>query len=219
MKTTNVIVVDEDDFYLGGGISFAMTSKVRGENTYRVLSTMSSCRSYMVDVLFNIKNPKYPSPPSYKYKYNPKIGGTHIAVNFTDEDYAEKFEKNIDWIHQWERIANVPLSKVKKVNNDLLGNNSYIVSGSGFWKRDCWKLSLYTYLIKTAYCRTLNLNFNLDKNKFEKILTKVRTKSEIFDESVYGKGIIFGRHSREGFVSILTGCNIPMAKYLELDKE
>lgn len=211
MKKVNLI----DGMSIWGGHIFSLLGKT-GDSTYKALLPFMSCRSYMCDTLFNHKNPTYRYKPSYPFDYDYKKGSIFIGVRFQDKNQKSVFFHNLYILHAKETQAKVRKSIVYETQHDLY----VVVEGSKFWKDSCWKMMLYTFYIKTiaynnpkdcdkSYWKALN-------GKEDKLLSKVKIQTELFDSSVYGVNNDTGRHNREGFVSICSGLNLPMAKLLGL---
>lgn len=216
MKTVE-IVRDQSSNHLWKHYAFSLLEKI-DNGRYKTLLPFSSCRSYMCDGLFMIKNPTYTTTPSFfkAFNFNPKKGHIYIGIDFKDDVQKNVFFRNLSFLYEREMKAKVRKSKVMATQEPL----TVVVEGSGYWKDSCWKMMLYTFYLKTLAYKdpyTCDAHYwtHIRKNNNEEILlSKVKCKKEIFHPSVYGENNNRGRHDCEGFVSICCGKNKPMADYL-----
>jgi hypothetical protein len=211
------------------GFSIIEYSPIKG---YNLLKLFQSCRGYIGQNLYDIKNKKTTTPRGYHFtnnKFSYKTGLTYVAIRFNPSNTTEKntflSEKSLKWLNKFEEQAGVKLSTIATTQDP----NVFIIIGSTYWKNSCWKLMLYTFLIKCMYYKNhkqCNPEYwqQLDKrhptitntNNLDIFLSKVATswKDEIFSKEIYGKDLISMTHYHNGFNAICYGNNPPMAKLL-----
>lgn len=202
----------------GFGSCFEVSILNRNRDIFISLLRFSSCRSWMCDNLFTQKSgSKAKTSYPFSEPLNIESGNTYIAVKTTKEG-IENTLKNLEWLNKKEEQAGVKKSVIFATQNPYI----FIVAGAGHWKNSCWKMMLYTFYIKCMTCKIpTNCDFSyweplLYKDNEAKLLGNVKMKKEkeIFCTSVYGKGLLYGVHDKEGFRSICSGRNPPMAKLL-----
>jgi len=226
--------------YSARRIRFTMLNKKEDSN-YEPHFILVDCRSYMGEATFQLKALKS-FPKSHMYNregcgyqfendYNYLEGNTIIGINITTASHKEYFEARFKELNKIEEEFSIPLSTYSfstyKTENDFIvveGSPIFIVvEGSPMWKDSCWKIQLYTYMLKTLcyseddvpeieYYKLMKKNY---KNLFGNI--SMKPEDEIFDPSVYGNDIYL-RHTMTGFVSICQGYNPPMSKLLGISK-
>ncbi|UOF80669.1 hypothetical protein [Caudoviricetes sp.] len=212
MKTITVKGLKKDDW---STLSFSLIEKKESE--YIPLIGLFSCRSWMCDSLFTLKNKKWKGgKPTYPFEFDYKKGNIYVGVQFRNVLDKQVFLENVPKLQEKEKQAKVRTCKVYETQI----SNVLVIEGSKFWKDSCWKMMLYTFYIKTFTSKnpkSIDMSYwnTLKGGNEDKLLSKVRMSpsSEIFDDSVY-IGQTSGRHSLEGFVSICSGRNPPMAKLL-----
>lgn len=220
MRKIHVTALKPCNYKYGFNISIA-SHKGR---IYKQLTPFTSCRSWICDVLFMIKNPTYKDARlTYEFVFPVKEKNTNILISGNKEN-IEYFHKNIQWLHDKEDKAKVKRSIVFTTQN----SNALLIKGGAYWKNSCWKYMLYTFYLKCCMyenpetCDKLYWNHLLSLNKNKKVkedvlLSRVKCRKELFDKTVYGENNNLGRHAYEGFVSICNGNNKPMAKYLGVE--
>lgn len=183
---------------------------------YKPLLDFASCRSWMCDGLFVLKNKNWRGGKTREFSLEYNKGNIYIGVAFSNEQQKQQFISNIPNLREKEKQAKVSPCTVYATQYPLV----LIVKGSKYWKDSCWKMMLYTFFIKTfAYKNPKDVDERywkaLSEGNEETLLSKVRMKAsaEIFDNEVY-RNQLYGIHDKEGFVSICTGRNPPMAKLL-----
>lgn len=194
------------------GIEFSILEQTES-GVFKPLLPFSSCRSFMCDTLFSIKNKKYKVKPSYNFHLDYKKGSIYVALSAPVER-IKQFIDSIHSLHEIEKKAKVRRSVVYKTQLP----NCIIIKGSSHWKQSCWKMMLYTFYLKTfCYTKPKEVDTNyweaLSRGNEEILLSKIKIKREIFSSKVYVKQSM-GRHDLEGFVSICRGRNPPMTKLL-----
>jgi hypothetical protein len=197
---------------------------------YNLVKLLQSCRGYIGQGLYDIKAKVnslpdwyigYALPKDYEYKK----GFTYIAIDTGgDTLWSEQLLKSLDYIHEFEKQANVKLSEICLTNKP----NVFMIVGSKYWKDSCWKIMLYTFLLKTAcfenpkkcnpnyWENLLKVNPKTKETNLNVLLKQIKTPSEdeIFDKTVYGYKLVANTHENNGFNSICSGLNPPMAKAL-----
>lgn len=206
------------------------------DGTFKIVSHIQRCRGYMGQYLLSIKQHEnkvanWERFPEKMNDFTYKRGCTYIGVRVHKKE-KNKFLKNIEWLHGREEKAGVKKSEVMETNIP----NLYIVKGAKYWKDSCWKIMLYTFYIrccadytnpKKPLPSTNEFYYwpNLIKNENEgKLLANVKMhwKKEIFDNKLfyvqkspwYDGYETIGKHNLEGFNSICSNKNPPMAKLL-----
>jgi hypothetical protein len=146
----------------------------------------------------------------------------------------------LEWLHEREKKAGVRKSIVVETQK----KDVFMIVGSKYWKDSCWKIMLYTYFVRCisvfedpnkptqstnedTYRDSLNKKSKKGISKEDVFLSQVKNPVEIFDKTVFtvkedpnywGNGekikTFVGWHDYEGFHSICTGKNAPMAKHL-----
>jgi hypothetical protein len=211
-----------------GGLYFSIVEYKNAK--YNLVKLLQSCRGYIGQGLYDLKT-KVKSLPNYyegytlPLNYEYKKGFTYIAIDTGgNKPYSEQLLKSLDYIHKFEKRAGVKLSEICLTNKP----NVYMIVGSKYWKDSCWKIMLYTFLLKTAcfknpkecnpeYWNNLRkVNPKTNETNLEVLLRQVKTppENEIFHTSVYGVGLKNNTHENNGFNSICRGLNPPMAKAL-----
>lgn len=124
----------------GGGAGSPMSKRVyfsfinKQVDGYNILHPSYFCRNLLTDWLYNRKDtPTLPHPDK---------GITRLFIHAPKEDIS-RILRNIKHIHSFEEEAALPLSKFIKYDD-----NGIIVEGSLWWQTACWKISLYTFLLK-----------------------------------------------------------------------
>lgn len=210
-----------------------LVNKTR-KGEYFIASYIQTCRGFMGQYILALKmkenKVKWETPPLEMTKFIYKSGYTYVGI-YVQPQHKEKFLKNIEWLHEREDKAKVVHSEVLSTQIE----NLYVVEGAKYWKDSCWKIMLYTFYLRccAAYANpevaTVGTNEsvywpNLKKNNNEdKLLANVKMnrKKEIFDKKLFyvskDWGTVYhGKHDKEGFNSICTSKNPPMAKLLGL---
>jgi|ERR1035437_10263126 hypothetical protein len=202
-------------------------SPLKGYDIVRIFNT---CRGYIGQSLYDLKTNRVTTPSvlafsSKKFKY--KTGLTYVAIRFNEQDIEKKIfllEKSLQWLNSLEEQTKVKLSTIATTQDPDI----FVVIGDGNWKNSCWKLMLYTFLIKCMYYKVpgqcnpeywKQLNRKNPKTKIsnlDQLLSKVDTswKKEIFSTTVYGNDLKNMTHYHNGFEAICKGANPPMAKLL-----
>lgn len=215
-----------------GDLSFGLADINPTTKLLTKAATLSSCRAYMADSLFTLKNKdKTTRGHGYLEAWYPwQKGHTYVLVEVPD-NHLKHFLSNLGFLHAKEEKAGVAKSKVFKVElKDT--KNMFLVKGSGHWKNKCWSMLLYTFYIKCMVVENPTaINLNGEKYYWDalrkhdsdgvtnedKLLKSVKMRKEIFSTEVFGNKLNTGVHDREGFVSICTGKNPPMSKLLKLN--
>ena len=214
------------------GFSIIEYSPIKG---YNLLKTFQSCRGYIGQNLYDMKNKKTTTPRGYHFtnnKYSYKTGLTYVAIRFhPQESFKTTFllEKSLQWINKLEEQAGVKLSVIATTQN----SNIFIIIGSSYWKNSCWKLMLYTFLIKCMYYKKVkecNPEYwqQLDKknpttgiSNLDQLLSKVATswKEEIFSKEIYGKDLISIHTITMDFMLFVMEITHQWLNYWEFPKE
>lgn len=202
------------------GVLFSLVHQT--DQGLRLERKFIKCREYIGQAIYDKKTKKtttYNFDTQVSKQYSFKTGNTLIALNFKGlENRKAYLKKHLIWLHKWETQAGVSHSEILDTQHpDVL-----VIKGDGKWKDSCWKITLYTFLIKCCcYYRAKNCNndywshLNRGKN-LNILLSKVQTpwEEEIFSMEVYGPMLNFNTRAKNGFLTILTGQNPPMEKLL-----
>lgn len=217
-----------DNFrFIGRSIGFRCFAAIKREdNNYEPVFQAHSCRSYIGEALFHIKATKFfpktspynnpnSAPQQFTHKFNYLEGDTHIGL-VNSVEAISSFVLNFKRLNKIEEDFNIPLSTYTIMENYP---NMVIVTGSGMWKDSCWKIQLYTYILKTLFCN----EDSLPEQEYAKLVNKnykqlfgnikMKPEEEVFDVEFYSRDTFF-RHTMTGFVSICQGYNEAMAKVL-----
>lgn len=208
MQTRKIVLTENNPYY-----DFAMFDLVNGAITQSI--KFGYCRAWAADSLMSIKTKNGYKYSSYQLNenYNYKTGDTYVVYKTDVKETT--ILKNLAELHKLEDIAKVKRTRVYKTQ--CLGY--YLFIGSGHWKRKCWSQLLYTFFIKNIVqgWGTTNSSYWLPLSKYNNLnvlLSKVKTRTEIFSTKVFGKNLTINVHKCEGFVSICEGMNPPMGKFL-----
>jgi predicted NBD/HSP70 family sugar kinase len=161
--------------------------------------------------------------------WNYKTGAMYLPIMFPSaSNRKQNLFKNLAWLNKWEEQAGVALSVILETQDP----NVVVVKGSKYWKDSCWKMTLWTYLVKCACyviprrCDNSFWTEGLDtisngKPNIDHFLANVKQhySKEIFDKRIYGPYLRENTHALHGFLSICTGWNPPMAKALGIVAE
>lgn len=101
---------------------------------YNILHPSYFCRDLLTDWLYNRKG-TLTLPQLDK-------GITRLFIHANKED-IKRILRNVKYLHSFEKDAALPLTKFIKYDDEGI-----IVEGSLWWKTACWKISLYTFLLK-----------------------------------------------------------------------
>lgn len=192
-----------------------------------------TCRSYMGEGIFSLKATKHFPKTSrfnkedyaFGYQFSPAFdylkGSTYIGIEVVDKDKMSLFKERFSFLNSIEKEFNIPLSTYT-----ILENKPYIimVEGSPMWKDSCWKIQLYTYMLKSLMYAENNPSekdfMKLVKKYYKELFSNIHMapEDEIFDSDTYGHEL-FNRHILTGFVSICSGLNRPMANLLGINCE
>ena len=226
--------------YSSNSIRFTMLNK-KEDGDYEPHFILVDCRSYMGEALFHLKASKQfkkgsalnraDTAPGYQFDVtfdylngNTIIGLSIPLIGFNNQktNYSELFEKNFQKLNLIEEEFDIPLSTYSFASMNSK-DDFIVVEGSGMWKDSCWKIQLYTYMLKT-FCFNDDTvpekeYLQLIKKNFKELFGNVTMKpeEEIFDPSVYVNDT-YRRHTMTGFVSICQGDNPLMSKLLGISK-
>jgi hypothetical protein len=212
-------------------VRFTMLNK-KEDGNYEPHFILVDCRSYMGEATFQLKALKnfpkehifHKDSTGYQFEkdYNYLEGNTIIGINISTASHKEYFESRFNELNKIEEKFNIPLSTYSFATHKTV-DDFIVVEGSPMWKDSCWKIQLYTYMLKTL-CYSED---DIPENDFYKLMKKnyknlfgnisMNPEDEIFDLSVYGNDT-YRRHIMTGFVSICKGNNSPMSKLLGISK-
>ena len=217
--------------YSSNRVRFTMLNK-KEDGNYEPHFILVDCRSYMGEATFQLKALKnfpknhmfHREGAVYQFEkdYNYLEGNTIIGINTTISSYKKYFEARFNELNRIEEGFNIPLSTYSfathKTEKDFI-----VVEGSPMWKDSCWKIQLYTYMLKTLCYPEDSVPeygyYELIKENYQNLFGNISMdpEDEIFDISVYNDET-YRRHTMTGFVSICRGYNPPMSKLLGISK-
>ena len=209
------VVIKNYERSMWGGHGHAFLQKQK--DTFVIAEDFQTCRAYMADSVYAIKNAD--KKPYHKFNKNSNVninkGLTHIGVQFHNEEQKNRFIKNLPYLHKKESKAKVRKTKLYASQHPL----TLVAEGGSFWKKKCWTLLLYTfYLKRLAYAEIEGhdeaVYWNaLKKDRNEEIfLSHVKSKVEDFTN------VHNNIHGASGFVAIAIGMNETMRKLLGITK-
>lgn len=177
---------------------------------YKLLHSSYQCRMFLVDNFYNKANlPSDKATNAYYFIHSNEVSIDNIL-------------KNLSLLHAFERKAGIFLTKLIKYDK-----SGIIVEGDIEWHNTLWKVSLYSFLLKTlAYLGGIPTgDFNQEtvyykefKKNEELFCKNMKNNQELTDRNYdfYTKaGIMWSSHSTPGFYSICSGENPPQRKVME----
>jgi hypothetical protein len=213
------------------GLSMAFFEHDKIKNRYEQKSELAPCRSYLSDIIFDLKN-KLPHVSTFSKNctFDIKNDPTYIGLWFSDKHWEalgdkETFLKNLKHINEIEKQADVEPTIVFKTKHPEL----LIVKADKTWKDCCWKISIYSFLLKTYSYSSRKITNETYWNlftKYKKIwLSNIKEDKEIFDKetfkSCWDKDAYYQYntvHVLVGFISIANNLNPVMTKLLGIKK-
>ena len=171
---------------------------------YEQLTTSFKCRDFLGDFLWSKVNK---SPVSifgleYDFSKNPYDEEVfRLSLEFPDNETKEIFLKNLNFLHEKEKKAEVSEFCLLETQDPL----TLIIEANPIWQSTIWKTSLYSFYLKIMCYPSLkqlqspeDSYFDLLTEEKENILlSKVKT-TEYFNSS----SLLFN-HNHRGFLSIL----------------
>lgn len=191
-------------------------------NVFVPIFPFTNCRSFISDALYyriTGKANTFPGRTTPYYfldndQYNYKTGNTYTTIKFENIETKNTFINNLPWLNKKEKLAKVTKTTIKETQNPII----LIISGSKWWKRNVWKIQLYTFYLK-CMCyenpKTCDVSYwkTLTPNKENILLNQLKNIEEDF--SSIGNNI----HSSSGPIAICSGENKTMAKILGIGKK
>ena len=229
MTTINIDNLNDYHHYESDEILFSHLQYK--DKKYFLVINWGGCRTYLSQALMGKKlNLKLVvSDKQLPLNWSYKTGPMYLPMKFhSTSKHKQNLFNHLAWLNKWEEQAGVVKSRVYETQDP----NVVVVEGSKYWKDSCWKMTLWTYLVKCA-CYTspkkhdykywtngLDLHSNGIPN-IDHLLANVKQhySKEIFDKRVYGPHLKENTHTLHGFFSICTGWNPPMAKALGIVAE
>lgn len=223
LDTTQIKTSTDYDF---GGLKFSIADYQNKK--YILMRKFINCRGYIGQSILMLKTESsymknYMASCALPDNYRYKSGYTYFVVKFKDKNNEKKnFLAHLDWLHKWEKQANVKLSEIVATQDP----NIFVVIGSKYWKDSAWKFMLWSFLIKSMcysnpddsepwYWRALNNKKNIDIFLSH---IKMPYSEEIFDKKIYGPKYETNSHGSNGFYAIATGQNEPMRTLLGINR-
>lgn len=189
-----------------------LAKDITREDSYVLLHNSYQCRMFLVDNVYEERESRLP----------PKSALNTLYFLHGREDTITNIINNLPLLNKFEEEAGISLTKL--IPYDEAG---IIVEGDLEWSKTLWKISLYSFLLKTlAYPKgvptgggnqetTYYREFIINKKLFCK---NIKNNKELTSSNYdfYAKStIIWSSHSTPGFYSICIGLNPPQREVLE----
>lgn len=133
------------------------------------------CRDFLGDCIWSKNNHAKASIYGFSYDYTVKpydAKKPKMSLKFPNTSSCENFLKNIDFLHQKEKLANVSETVVYSTQE----KDTYVVEFDKAWMEGAWKISLYSFFIKLlSYDDPANPD--VETNEYE-YLSAMPTKKE-----------------------------------------
>lgn len=189
-------------------LKFSFVNKVE-EGVFKQMFDIVKCRDYLADCAHsrNLGISINVFGFEFDYKETPLDEDKfRMMIKFPNNTSMENFKKNIDYIHNKEKIAGVSETEIIETEDKSV----LIIEADPIWQQTAWKISLYTFFLKVASYPSLDeiqypereymgVYNNVNEKKF---LSNVKKITSDYVTATLDKFLL---HNRTGFYSILRG--------------
>lgn len=184
-------------------------------NRNKQVSMPAKCRDFLGDCIWSRvqEKPATIYGFSYNYKDTPyMLSKTKLSIKFPNSVSKESFIKNLNYIHEKEKQAKVPKTKVFETEDYY----TVVVEGSKHWQEHPWKLALYTFYLKVASMRDTNkITVQPEQGYYNKIKPVETQLLSLVKKSVNYEwhNSIYKQHNYSGVISMIQKYNNILSLY------
>lgn len=192
-------------------ITFAEINGI-GYNKWNLSYNPTRCRSYLNN--WASCDPKIGIPVTILTKTRPKKLGK--AFIFYSADFKKTppdfVEKQLEILHNWEKIAGVSPTKVFQTQDSVPG---YIFVGDKHWVNALWKVSLYSYFLKKILFNAKEYDNYIKEPILGKFLKKITANipEKLLSETRKGTDVYSAVHAYSGVVTISQSYTNPKSTF------
>lgn len=174
------------------------------DKNYQQVTSSFKCRDFLGDFLWSKIANKPVSIYGFSYNFEDfpyDVDCFRMSLEFPDNETKEIFLKNLNFLHEKEKKAEVSEFCLLETQDPL----TLVIEANPIWQSTVWKTSLYSFYLKIMCYPSLkeiqspenNYLFFLTEEKENILLSKVKTK-EYFHRDSYSFN-----HDYAGFVSLI----------------
>lgn len=176
------------------------------DRNYQQLNLPAKCRDFLGDFIWSriTGNPVKIYGMQYSFKETPyDIETTRFSLSFPNDVSFINFKENFHIFTEMEREYSIPESKLLTCTVKKM----LVIESDKVWQSACWKLSLYTFLLRLL-CYKEGEALGSPDYSYNSTLTKSRKHNlmtNIFNEEDDCLPDLHNNHNYTGFISVING--------------